>query len=342
MLDPVFDLSMRNGRNHTFPCNVTLMLILTASLASHLCYSQKITNVDFEVLGSTVKITYNIDGCSDDETYDVKLSLGEDGNLAEIVRGLSGDVKNVRCGSSRTILWDVLSDRDELQGRIYFAIEIQRVHGKIEKPATIVDPKNWSSRSDDEEMQEAETITDRKEWARRSWKADKGYVGGSIGLFAPYQRYPSSPYNPQQNGFFINTTIGYLPSLLLGVSATIYFYGAPKVDKLRITAWKSCGMMIGPLISLPIGNKIKWEVRPQIGYSMTFPNTNQSDLDSLDAVRSGVAYNISTGLRLNLGKRTCYMLNVEYLSATRKFEDYQIEPDVGLIGASFGIAFRFY
>jgi hypothetical protein len=324
---------MRKGRNHTaFPWNVTLMLILTASLTSHLTFSQKITNVDFEVMSNTVKVTYDITGCSEDENYDVKLSLGSEGEVTEITRGLSGDIKEVSCGSSRVILWDVLSDRNELTGQVYFAVEIQRIH---HTPQPI-----------QEKDQEVETIEDdderNKEWRRRSWKADKGYVGGSIGLFAPYQSYSNAPYNPQQNGFFINTTIGYLPSLLLGVSTTIYFYGAPKLENLRITTWKTCGMMIGPLISLPIGNRIKWEVRPQIGYSMILPNSNFSDVDSLNSVRSGVAYNISTGLRLNFGKRTCYMLNVEYLSATRKFEHYQLKPDLGLLGASFGIAFRFY
>jgi hypothetical protein len=308
------------------------MLILTASLTSHLTFSQKITNVDFEVMSNTVKVTYDITGCSEDENYDVKLSLGSEGEVTEITRGLSGDIKEVSCGSSRVILWDVLSDRNELTGQVYFAVEIQRIH---HTPQPI-----------QEKNQEAETIEDdderNKEWRRRSWKADKGYVGGSIGLFAPYQSYSNAPYNPQQNGFFINTTIGYLPSLLLGVSTTIYFYGAPKLENLRITTWKTCGMMIGPLISLPIGNRIKWEVRPQIGYSMILPNSNFSDVDSLNSVRSGVAYNISTGLRLNFGKRTCYMLNVEYLSATRKFEHYQLKPDLGLLGASFGIAFRFY
>jgi hypothetical protein len=190
--------------------------------------------------------------------------------------------------------------------------------------------------------QEDETEFDRKAWARRSWKADKGYVGGSIGLFAPYQNYSMTPYSPQQNGFFLNTTIGYLPSLLLGVSTTVYFYGAPKMENLRISLWKSWGVMIGPLVSLPIGNRIKFEFRPQVGYSMIFPHSAQSDVDSLDARRSGVAYNISTGLRLNLGKRTCYMLNVEYLSAVRKDEDFEFEHDLGVVGASFGIAFRFY
>ncbi|HEX6893591.1 MAG TPA: hypothetical protein VF141_22925, partial [Chryseolinea sp.] len=276
--------------------------------------------------------TYDIAGCSQDENYDVKLSLGSEAGLDEITRGLSGDIKEVPCGSSRVILWDVLSDRDELKGQIYFAVEIQRIH-HVPQPMQEKDQEVETIDDDDE---------DNKEWRRRSWKADKGYVGGSVGLFAPYQSYSNAPYNPQQNGFFINTTIGYLPSLLLGVSTTIYFYGAPKLENLRITTWKTCGMMIGPLISLPIGNRIKWEVRPQIGYSMIFPNSNFSDVDSLNSVRSGVAYNISTGLRLNFGKRTCYMLNVEYLSATRKFEHYQLEPDLGLLGASFGIAFRFY
>jgi hypothetical protein len=36
------------------------------------------------------------------------------------------------------------------------------------------------------------------------------------------------------------------------------------------------------------------------------------------------------------------MLNVEYLSAVRKDEDFELEHDLGVVGASFGIAFRFY
>jgi hypothetical protein len=318
---------MRKGRN--FGALQCLVLVLTACLFSHLSYSQKVTNVDFEVQGNTVKINYDLHGCPGQQTYDIKLSLGQNGVLTEITRGLSGDVKDVWCGSSKVILWDVLSDRDELKGSIYFAVEIAKAYPVVREPIH-------------EEVEKPDTDFDRNEWARRSWKADKGYVGGSIGLFAPYQNYSATPYSPQQNGFFLNTSIAYLPSLLLGISSTVYFYGAPKVENLRISTWKSWGVMIGPLISLPIGNKIKWEVKPQIGYSMIFPNSSQSDIDSLDRKRSGIAYNISTGLRLNFGKRTCYMINVEYLSATHKFEHYQVEPDLGVLGASFGIAFRFY
>ena len=54
--------------------------------------------------------------------------LGYDGDLREINRGLSGDLEHVACGASNIIMWDVLTDRQELQGPIFFAVEILRTH----------------------------------------------------------------------------------------------------------------------------------------------------------------------------------------------------------------------
>src|SRR6187200_108188 len=316
---------MRNCPNSTFsPRNATFLLILTACLFSHLSHSQKITNVDFEVIDNAVKITYDIGGCSGDKNYDIRVLIGKDGKLTEISRGLSGDLENVPCGSSNTITWDVLSDRQELKGRIYFAVEVLRTHSTIH-----ANPESKGG----------------KPWGRRSWKADKGYIGGSIGVFTPYESYLASPRAFEQNGLFLNTTIAYLPTYILGVCSTIYIYGGTKNDQYEIVTWANYGFMIGPLISFPIGNKIKWELRPQIGYSFISTHSDQPDLDSLsNTTTSGVAYNIGTGLRLNLGKRTCYLLNVEYLSAPRKPHDYlfPVEPDFGTLGASIGVAFRFY
>jgi hypothetical protein len=316
---------MRNGRNHTSPPrNVTFLLILTACLFSHLSHSQKITNVDFEVIDNAVKVTYDIGGCSGDKNYDIRLLLGKDGKLTEINSGLSGDIDNVPCGNSNTIIWDVLSDRHELKGRIYFAVEVRRMH---------------STTHENEESKGA------KPWSRRSWKADKGYVGGSIGVFTPYESYLTTPRAYEQNGIFLNTTIGYLPTYVFGICSTIYIYGGTRNDQYEIVTWANYGMMIGPLISFPIGNKIKWELRPQLGYSFISTNSDHPDLDSLGTTTtSGVAYNLGTGLRLNLGKRTCYLLNVEYLSAPRKPDYYlfPVEPDFGTLGASIGVAFRFY
>ena len=343
---------MSVGRDHTFfPTNTTVFLILAACLLSIPTYSQKIDNVDFEVVGSTVKINYDIEGCSWDKNYDIRLSLGIGGKLTEIKRGLSGDLKNVSCGSGKTITWNVHEDRQELNGSIYFAVEVVRIFSIV----TVQEPKAEPERQSEPENLARRSLSEGgsyvshrskhdKEWRSRSWKADKGYVGGSIGMFSPYHGQGSSlmPYDISEGGFFVSATIGYLPTLLLGVSTTVYVYSQANTHEFNVTSGKNLGFMIGPLISLPIGNRIKWELRPQLGYSAISVASDLMHPDSLNVVRAGMACNLGTGLRLNIGKRTCYMINVEYLSAPITFNDFPIETQRGTVGASFGIAFRFY
>jgi hypothetical protein len=300
-----------------------LLGLFTGLICSPLSQAQKISNVDFEVIDNTVRISYDIGECSEEKNYDVKLSLGHDGKLTEITNGLSGDIEKVSCGPLKTIVWDVLSDRSELKGRIYFVVEIQRIH---------------------DENQETQIKKEQK-WSRRSWKADRGYVGGSLGVFTSYDGYLAAPHALEQNGYFFNSSIGYLPTLFLGVCSTVYIYGAQRNNRFEIASWTNYGIMIGPLISFPIGNRIKWEVRPQIGYSVISKDSDLPDLDSLGtSSQSGLACNIGTGLRLNIGKRTCYLLNLEYLSAPRKPTDYRrpVNLGPGTLGASIGVAFRFY
>jgi hypothetical protein len=184
----------------------------------------------------------------------------------------------------------------------------------------------------------------KKEWASRSWKGDKGYVGGSVGMFSSFDSHSNKPANLLRGGPFINVSIGYLPSLLLGVSTTVYVYSDTRENSFKANNWKNWGVMIGPLISLPLGNRVKWELKPQVGYSSVSVRSDYSLPDSLSVTRGGVACNIGTGLRLNIGKRTCYMLNVEYMSAPLSFEDYPSMSgmNLGTIGGSFGVAFRFY
>jgi len=314
---------MAGFRNHaSIPGNAATALMLLGCLMTSLCFSQKITNVDFDVVGNTVQIRYDIDDCGSDKTYDLRVFVGKDGEMTEIKRGLRGDVESVSCGPSKAVTWDVFSDREELAGRIYFAVEIYRTHPVM--------------------MKEPERAESQKPRSRRSWKADKGYIGGSIGIFTPYEANTNLPQNLTRGGVFGNASLGYLPSLLLGVSSTVYIYSDTRKNQFDFSTWKNWGVMIGPLISLPIGNVIKWEFRPQIGYAVITESSDMSRPDSLDVVRSGVAFSMGSGLRLNIGKRTCYMLNVEYLTAPIRFDDYRIETNLGTLGASFGVAFRFY
>jgi hypothetical protein len=334
----VFDFIMSVGReNHSFPVKSRLLLTILACLFSIASYSQKIDNVDFAVDGNTVKVHYDIEGCSSEKNYDVRLLLGVDGKVTEIKRGLSGDVQGVSCGSGKTIRWDVLADLQELNGRIYFTVEVVRAFSiaRASDPAT----EDWSEPQNQSRHSKRDNT-----WASESWKADKGYVGGSLGVFSPYQGrgYSLMPYNLTQGGFFMSATLGYLPTLLLGVSTTVYVYSQANTREFNVTSGKNLGFMIGPLISLPIGNRIKWELRPQLGYSAISVASDLLHPDSLNVVRAGMACNLGTGLRLNIGKRTCYMINVDYLSAPIRFDDLPIETERGTLSASFGVAFRFY
>lgn len=117
-----------SGRIYVSSSRTGYLFILATCLFPSISLAQEITNVDFTVNESKVEITYDITACSGNEDYDVRLFLGQDGALLEIKQGLSGDLEHVTCGSSNMIVWDVLSDREELKGPIFFAVEILRVH----------------------------------------------------------------------------------------------------------------------------------------------------------------------------------------------------------------------
>jgi len=116
---------MSDVQKNPSPLRLIYLVILAACLTPSISRAQEITHVDFEVTGSTVKISYDVTACSGNEDFDVRLLLGQNGDLQEIKRGLSGDLEHVACGSSNIILWDVT---DRLLQRIEMSIEIEIVY----------------------------------------------------------------------------------------------------------------------------------------------------------------------------------------------------------------------
>jgi hypothetical protein len=128
---------MSDAQKNTSSLRLVYLVTLAACLVPSISRAQQITHVDFEVTGSTVKISYDVTACSGNEDFDVRLLLGQDGDLTEIKRGLSGDLEHVACESSNIILWDVLTDREELKGPIFFAVEILRTHPIVAEESPI-------------------------------------------------------------------------------------------------------------------------------------------------------------------------------------------------------------
>ena len=128
---------MNERRNDITFSRLIHLLTLVGCLHPFISRAQEITHVDFTVTGSTVKITYDITSCSGNEDYDIRVLLAHDGDVSEIKRGLSGDIEHVGCGSSNVIVWDVLSDREELKGPIFFSVEILKTHPIITEDGPI-------------------------------------------------------------------------------------------------------------------------------------------------------------------------------------------------------------
>jgi uncharacterized protein (TIGR02145 family) len=95
--------------------------------------AQKIENIRTEQQAKKINIYYDITGTETGQTFDVKVYCSTDGGASwdEPLQSVTGDVgKNVTTGCNKKIVWDVLKDREKLQGdKIQFEIRAKVTGG---------------------------------------------------------------------------------------------------------------------------------------------------------------------------------------------------------------------
>ncbi len=85
--------------------------------------AQEISNIHFEQEGKMIDIYYDLSG---EGIYDIKVFCSQDGgdNWGSPLINVSGDIgKNQVAGFGKKVVWDVLIERDSVQGNIKFKIE---------------------------------------------------------------------------------------------------------------------------------------------------------------------------------------------------------------------------
>lgn len=90
-----------------------LLLLILLIIASKAVFPQNVTNIQVEQIGKKVHVNYTLD-----KTADITLHLSTDGGVtySEPLKQVTGDVgKNIPTGT-HSIIWDVLSEKDKLQG----------------------------------------------------------------------------------------------------------------------------------------------------------------------------------------------------------------------------------
>lgn len=79
-------------------------------------FSQSIENVDFRSEGNTIVVTYDFSHPNPDSLVNIQIQFKN--QLGTVIKPLSieGDLKNVRPGQNKRIVWDVLADKVVLTG----------------------------------------------------------------------------------------------------------------------------------------------------------------------------------------------------------------------------------
>ena len=281
-----------------------LLLFSIARMDNEIC-AQTLTNVDFTTKGDQIEITYDLIDGTKGETYDIDVYLIKKTDKpirTKLTTGLTGDLTGTEGGLHKLIIYDVLTDRDQLDGMIQFELRISKTHRvKLQL-----------------------------------WKQDKGYTGFAMGIFKPNV---SGPMNLNNGGFF-QMTYGHTKNGRFGINGAFFFYNTSSNGN----RWLCTGMSAGPMLSIPLGEKIKWDIRPQLALALSNVSDNTGAINNL---QYGFSFLFGTSLRFNIGARTSWLLSYDYLGSNRKLAGFNLgngntESTVGAHGYSLGVAIRLF
>jgi hypothetical protein len=161
----------------------------------------------------------------------------------------------------------------------------------------------------------------------------KGFIGLELGANIPIGKFADINDGAATTGFQINfVNFGYLFSENVGVTAT--WFGASNSiegggsDYL----WSHGGLLVGPLFSFPVSEKIEWDIIPMIGLS--WASITNIGLETASAF----AFNVGTGFRFNVSHLIALTLGMDYTTAKFKWDIG--EQSMGTLAIKGGFAFR--
>ena len=108
-------------------------------------FSQSIENVDFRAEGKTIVVTYDFFHSKADTAINVELVFKEQKGGVVTPKTISGNLKNVKPGESKRIVWDVLSDGINLSGKYEAEVSIQKNTPVINLKSVLIGEQSWTS-----------------------------------------------------------------------------------------------------------------------------------------------------------------------------------------------------
>jgi len=160
----------------------------------------------------------------------------------------------------------------------------------------------------------------------------RGYIGSSMGLsFALGEFKTNVPINGyrgmKMSGFFNKMTIGYRFSERIGVDFTIRSdeYSTLGVSETKMS-WLFDSFMIGPVLSLPIDKKFRFDFTPSVGFASAYLISEEVEIYAGESIEykeiytgEGLGVSISGTLVYNLSKRWFASASAGYFSSKQKY-----------------------
>jgi hypothetical protein len=213
---------------------------------------------------------------------------------------------------------------------------------------------------------------------------DKGYVALSLGSSVPTGDFASKSMDNRSAGFakvgaMFDISFAYKLDKYFGIIGMLRgqahktdaqamaneMIKQMSVDNIRVTTeaenWRIGALLIGSYGNFPIQKDLSFETRAMLGLMSVDPPNATFNLSTSDgsgwvkqnsSTSSAFAYLFGMGLKYNVGKSVCMLVNMDYLGATPKFKNVEVTSSIGYdekndyyqsLGSfnfSFGVGYR--
>ena len=160
----------------------------------------------------------------------------------------------------------------------------------------------------------------------------RGFIGLELGANIPLGKFADVNDGQAKTGYHINLiNFGYLFSDNIGIAATCFGAVNPRVNGNDDYWWSHGGLLVGPLFSFPVSEKIVWDIKPMVGKSWASITGTNLELTS------PIAFSVETGYRFNVSRLIALTLGVVYSTAKYKGG---FEQSIGTSAIKGGFAFR--
>ena len=186
----------------------------------------------------------------------------------------------------------------------------------------------------------------------------KGYIGLSLGPSFPLGDFKEKNNFPFGTGLtgpettstglqFTLVNFGYLFTEHFGIAGSWFgaAYSRSSNRNYELDPWSCGALMVGPLLSYPISEKLEWDLRPMIGCSVCSGDPENTTPVTIESSMALIV-NLGTVFRIHAGKRFSFLLTADYFSTKLKFEDLWVgsssakEQAINAISLGFGFAYR--